>query len=196
MGLVVGAAALYGAGVVALMRHRIPAWAEKPRISSSRALVFAVSNGLLMAVATWFVIALDLGHTGAWLLLTIVVVSQPYVQDGFTKALQRAGGTLLGFGVAFLVGAATSNVVILYVVGMVALMAAATLMLQRRPYWMFAASLTLTVVMLEGASSSVEATAISRLVATLVGAGAALAVTAVLQPFAKSSAQKHGVTHY
>jgi hypothetical protein len=50
--------------------------------------------------------------------------------------------------------------------------------------------------MLEGASSSVETTAAKRLIATLVGAGAALAVTAAMQPYAKRQAQRLGLTHY
>lgn len=196
VGLVVAAAALYGAGVVALLSRRLPARPALPTVSGSRALVFAVSNGLLMAVATWVVVRLDLGHTGAWLLLTMVVVSQPYVQDGFDKALQRAGGTVLGFIAAMAVSALTSTTAILYLVGMGALMAGSVLYLKHRPYWMFAGCLTLAIVMLEGASSSVEVTADSRLIATLVGAGAALAMTAALQPYARRAAQRRGVDHY
>lgn len=196
IGLVVGAAALYGAGVVGLLSRGKHTRPEQPRVSPSRALVFAVSNGLLMAVATWFVIRLDLGHTGAWMLLTIVVVSQPYVQDGFDKALQRAGGTMLGIVAAVGVGALTTSPAILYIVGMAGVMATSVLLMQRRPYWLVAACLTLAIVMLMGASSSIEETAAHRLIATLVGVGAALAVTAAMQPFAKRTAQKHGLTHY
>lgn len=196
VGIVMLAFALYGAGIVALLSRRLPSLKPTPALVAPRAELFAVTSGILMAVATWFVIRLDLGHTGAWMLLTIVVVLQPYVQDGFHKALQRAGGTILGFAGAMIVGYLIHWTPLLYMLGMVAMGAALIMMMTKRPYWVYAAYLTAAIVLLEGASTSIEDTAEQRLAATLVGAAAALAVTLALQPWAKRVATKRGLTHY
>lgn len=195
-GLVMLGGALYGAGVVALVRLKRPSPASPAHLTAPRARAFALVSGITVAAVTWAVVRFDVGHTGAWVILTVVVVLQPYVQDGTRKAVQRAGGTVIGFAAVYLIGLATDSLIALYILGMAALVLAIVLSIAARPYWAFAGALTAAIVLLEGASTSVTDTALQRLGATAVGVALALAVTALEQPWAKRAAHRHGVTHY
>jgi len=136
-------------------------------------------------MATWFVVDLDLGHTGGWIILTIVVVFQPSLGDGFRKAAHRAAGTVLGFVIAVLIGALVTNVGLLYLIGTVFLMIAFILMMQGRPYWLYATVLTPAIVLLESAGSTVDEVAEQRLGATLIGVTVTVLVMLALTPFTK-----------
>jgi uncharacterized membrane protein YgaE (UPF0421/DUF939 family) len=59
-------------------------------------------------------------------------------------------------------------------------MAAFTLMLQGRPYWLFATVLTPAIVLLESAGSTVDEVAEERLGTTLIGVAATVVVMLVL----------------
>jgi uncharacterized membrane protein YccC len=131
-------------------------------------------------VATWFVVDLDLGHTGGWIILTILVVFQPSLGDGFRKAAHRAAGTVLGFVIAVLVGAVVTNSGMLYLIGTIFLMVAFILMLQARPYWLYATVLTPAIILLESAGTTVDQVAEERLGATLIGVAVTVAVMLVL----------------
>jgi uncharacterized membrane protein YccC len=140
---------------------------------------------LLVGVATWGVVDLELGHTGGWIILTIVVVFQPSLGDGFRKAVNRAAGTILGFVIAVLVGSFVTNVGLLYLVGAIFLMVAFILMMQGRPYWLYAAALTPAIVLLESSGSTVNEVADQRLGATLIGVTVTLLVMLALIPLTK-----------
>ena len=165
--------------------------------SHSRALAFAITIGAMAGIAAWFVSDLGLAHGGAWLLMTILVVMQPYLKDTWTKTLQRAGGTVVGFCLALALARLVPWQGVLYVVGALFIVAALVLRSNpARPYWQYVALLTPAIVLLEGASTSVVQTDVTRLTFTLVGAGAALVVTALQLPFYRRSAAGLGVAHH
>lgn len=176
--------ALWATLVMFLLRHRLRA-REHIGLDHVRVLAFSLVFAFLVGVATWFVVDLDLGHTGGWIILTIVVVFQPSLGAGFRKAAHRAAGTILGFVIALLVGAVVPSGGPLYVVGTVFLMAAFILMLQGRPYWLYATVLTPAIVLLESAGSTVDAVAEERLGATLIGVVLTVLVMLALAPFAR-----------
>ena len=147
-------------------------------------MAFSLVLALLVGAATWAVVALDLGHTGGWIILTIVVVFQPSLGAGFTKAAHRAAGTVLGFLIAILVGLLVHSGPLLSLAGTVFLMAAFMLMLQGSPYWLYATVLTPAIVLLESAGSTVDKVAEERLGATLIGVAVTLIVMLALTPFA------------
>ena len=163
-----------------------------PRLSRWYGAILAILTGM----AAWFVVTLGLGHSGGWLILTIVIVYQPYLQDGFRKALQRAGGTVVGFLVALGIGLVITNVTALLVIGTVVMVIAASLMALRKPYWIYAIFLTIAIVLLEGSGSNLFETDRNRLIATLIGVGVSLVAIILLRPFARSAAQRKGLTHY
>lgn len=143
-------------------------------------LAYSLILALLVGVATYFVVDLDLGHTGGWIILTILVVFQPSFGDGFHRAVRRAAGTLLGFIIAILCGAVLPSGALLSLAGTDFLMAAFALMLQGRPYCLYATVLTPAIVLLESAGSTVDEVAEERLGATLIGVADTVVVKMVL----------------
>lgn len=168
--------------VMFLLRHRLRQH-QHSRLDPTRVMAFSLVLALLVGVATWAVVALDLGHTGGWIILTIVVVFQPSLGAGFTKAAHRAAGTVLGFLIAILVGLVVPLGPMLPLVGTAFLMVAFLLMLQGRPYWLYATVLTPAIVLLESGGSTVDQVAEERLGATLIGVACTLIVILAIAPF-------------
>ena len=125
------------------------------------------------------------------MILTFVVVLQPRLNDSLTKAVHRAAGTILGFFISIGIATTVHAPVLLYVAGGVALCFALYDMIAHKPYWLYATAVTVAVVILEGSSTSILATAQQRLWATMIAAGIALAVMAVLAPLAHRRASSH-----
>lgn len=192
--LVTLVAGLWATLVMFLLRHRLHV-REHTGLDPTRVLAFSLVLAFLVGVATWFVVDLDLGHTGGWIILTILVVFQPSLGAGFRKAAHRAAGTILGFVIAILVGAVVPPGALLYVVGTVFLMAAFTFMLQGRPYWLYATVLTPAIVLLESAGSTVTIVAEERLGATLIGVVGTVLVMLALSPVAKLFMAKRTAGH-
>lgn len=158
-------------------------WVHPPVLAplgTSRVLWFSSILALMVAIAAWFVVDLSLGHGGGWIILTIVVVYQPNLGDGFKKAGSRALGTVIGFLIAIAVGAVVENGPILYALGTVCMIAAMVVMLTGKPYWVFAALLTPAIVLFESAGSTVTKVALQRLDATFIGVAIVLAFMLVL----------------
>lgn len=77
-------------------------------------------------------------------------------------------------------------------------MLAATYLLMNpaNPYWLYASLITPAIVLLTATTTDFESTAAARLFATLAGVGLAVLAEALLTPLYRSSAHKHGQTHY
>lgn len=187
--LVALVAGLWATFVMFLLRRRLQV-RNHTALDPSQVLSFSLVLAFLVGIATWFVVDLDLGHTGGWIILTIVVVFQPSWGDGFKKSAHRAVGTVLGFLIAIIVGWLLPNGSALYLVGTAFLMIAFILMLQGRPYWLYATVLTPAIVLLESAGSTVEEVAEERLGATLIGVGVTVLVMLALEPIARLRAGK------
>lgn len=149
-----------------------------PRVAVGYAVVLGLALGAAAAVAS----ALTLRHGGAWLMLTLLVVLQPHLDDAWSRVLQRVAGTLAGFGIALVLGLTVPWPGVAYVVGGACLVGALSLRVIHRPYWQYVTLLTPAVVLMDGAGTSVVATDVTRLTFTLIGAGSALVVMAVLLP--------------
>lgn len=195
IGLAVLGAGLYASVFPYLLRKRLPKPTLTP-VSPSRARGFAVVSGAVVGIATWVVVHYDLGHGGAWLLLTLLVVLQPFVKDAFKKTAHRVLGTTVGFVIAFAIASVITWPAALYAIGVTATIGAVAMMLLHRPYWRYASFLTVAIVLLEGASSSVLDLDVVRLWATIAGSAIALAVTAIAAPIAKRRTLAAGGTHY
>lgn len=178
------ACGLWATLVTFVLRHRLHA-REHIGLDPIRVLAYSLSLAGLVGVATWFVVDLRLGHAGGWVILTIVVVFQPSLGAGFTKALSRAAGTILGISIALVAGVLVSGIWLAYLVGTLFLIASFLFMLQGRPYWLFVALLTPGIVLFDSAGSTVQAVAQERLGATLVGVVATVLVMLALAPLGK-----------
>jgi hypothetical protein len=179
IGVVAVGSALWAAGVGWLLvrhRDRHPAAA----LGWKRAGGYAAVLGVLSGSATWILVDHQLGHDGAWFVMTLLIILQPSVRDAWDKTLQRAAGTIVGFGLALLTYVVLGRDVGIYLAaaGFIAL-AVLAWQVWHRPYWQYVALLTPAIVLFEGASTSVVDTAVARLGFTLLAVAVALAVEAI-----------------
>ncbi|MEY4137605.1 MAG: hypothetical protein RL205_1733 [Actinomycetota bacterium] len=166
------------------------------KLVTARVVAYSVILFFMIGIVTWGVIRFDLGHGGSWIILTILVVFQPYLGTGFRKAGQRVIGTVGGFVLALILGEFVSGGVWLYVLGVALFTVAGTLLMLGKPYGVFVLFLTPAVVLVTSAGSTVDKTAIIRLEATAVGVVIVLLVMLALTPLAKHLQQKHGAPTY
>ncbi|MEY4137606.1 MAG: hypothetical protein RL205_1734 [Actinomycetota bacterium] len=168
-------------------------WVHPPPlapIDMTRVLWFSSVLAFMVGVSTWFIVDLKLGHAGGWIILTIIVVYQPNLGDGFKKAGERAFGTVIGFVIAVIVGLFVENGPLLYLLGTICLVIAMVVMGTGKPYWIFAAFLTPAIVLYESAGSTVTKVAMERLEATLIGVAIVLVVMLLLLPLANRARNK------
>ena len=197
--LVIGAAmlgaALWAALAVSVLmrsRHR----RELETLSWYRAGAYAVVLAVAVGGASWFLVDLQLGHGGAWFVMTLLIVLQPYLKDSWQKTVQRASGTVIGFVIALVLYAVFDVPAVLYVIASVLmLLALVALVVKHRPYWQFVALLTPAIVLLEGGSGSVVDTALARLGFTLLGVAVAVAIELAAVPILRSVARRHPADH-
>lgn len=194
-GLVALAASLYVTLVMFIGRR----WVHPPaltRLVTARVLAYSSILAVMIGVVTWFVIHFKLGQGGAWIILTILVVFQPYLGTSYKKAGQRIIGTGLGFVVAFIIGQFVSSGPLMYVLSVLLFVVANCCMLLGKPYWVFVLFLTPAVVLMTSAGSTVDDTAVLRVEATVVGVAITLLVMLVLTPLAKHLQAKSGAPQY
>lgn len=178
------ASGLWATLVIFALHKKIPRMPIK-RLNPVRVLAFSVVLALLVGVATFLVVYFDLGQTGGWIILTVLVVFQPSLGAGFKKGASRALGTIAGFGITIVVGAFFPTGSILYLFGFVFIVITFLFILQGRPYWMYAMVLTPAVVLLDSANSKVGFVAMERLKGTFIGIAFTLLVMLALLPLDK-----------
>jgi hypothetical protein len=178
VGLFVALGGVWGTAFGSFLGRKVPR--KTPPLSSwATAVTFAITMAVVTGVTMGIVVATGIGHTGAWILLTIFMVVQPVLHQTFRKSVERALGTALGFGIALVVALLLSNQSLLLVLGMVFLTLAVYVKLDpRSKYWQFTTFLTTGIVVTEGSGSNVVTLDVDRLWASLTGIGIALVVLA------------------
>lgn len=196
-GLVLGvaslAAALWGTLAGSLLGRRTAKPPAQPE-GWRRTWAFAGSLAILTGVAASISVGVEWGHAGAWFIMTVVLVFQPYLQDAFQRTWQRAAGTVvgvtLGFVIHLVVPWATAELILGEVLLIVAILVIST---GKYPYWFFTALITPAIVLLAGSSGDFIATDGARLAATLAGVGLAFIAELALTPVYRAHARKHGI---
>ncbi len=170
--------------VIFVLRKQLP---HMPlvKVNPQRVLVYSTVLATLVGIATFLVAQYNLGQTGGWIILTVLVVFQPHLGSGFKKAASRALGTVAGFGISIVIGEFFPTGSILYVFGFVFIVIMFIFLLQNRAYWLYAMVLTPAVVLLTSANSTVGVIAIERLKATIIGIAFTLLVMLALLPIEK-----------
>jgi uncharacterized protein (DUF486 family) len=181
LALFVGLGGLWGTGFGSLLGRKVPR--KVPPLSKwTTAVVFAVTMAIVAGVTMGIVVATGIGHTGAWILLTILIVAQPAMGQTFRKSLERALGTLLGFGIALVVALLVGNTTLLLVLGIAFLTFAVYVKLDSRStYWQFTTFLTPGIVLAEGSAADAVSLDIDRLWASFIGVGVALVLVLVFR---------------
>lgn len=172
---------LWATVVIFSLRKKIPAF-PRVHLNHTRVLAYSIVLALLVGVATFLVVHFDLGQTGGWIILTVLVVFQPNLGAGFKKGASRALGTIAGFVITIVVGTFFPTGPILYVIGSFFIIVTFLFILQNRPYWLYAMVLTPAVVLLDSADSKVGVVAMERLKGTFVGIAFTLLVMLALLP--------------
>jgi hypothetical protein len=144
-------------------------------------VMYAVNLGLLLAGAGYFAAVIHQELLGMWAALTVVVILiEPYAGQTSSKALQRAGGTILGFLLAIGVSASFLPDFLFYAAGLLFLEVALLLRFRgRRKYWEYVMFLTPGVVLLSGSPAHVDQVSDYRLYATVLAAVASLLVLGI-----------------
>ena len=139
-------------------------------------ITYAALLGVLAGLASWFVAARELHQAGAWLVMTILLVVQPSLHDGFRKASERAVGTIVGVVIALVIGLVALPATLIYIIAIACVALAVVESARGSSYWEVVAFFTPAIILLVGVHGSITSTAQDRLFATLIGAGAALVV--------------------
>lgn len=184
LGIATAATSIFGVLVTTgLARGRAPR--PGPPVAPMRTRGFVIMLGIAAAITTPITVLAGWGHAGAWLIMTPLIVIQPSLSDAVGKSLRRAAGTVAGFIVAAGLAAVIPEGWVLYVIGAVFAGFALYAMGRSWDYSIFAAAVTVAVVLLEGVSTSVADTGRWRLIATLLGVGIAVALSAAMTPLYK-----------
>lgn len=138
--------------------------------------VFGATLAVLLGAATFVIMQITGGGNAWWILLTILVSLTPTANRSINRALQRAGGTILGGAVAGALVVLLPSNTTLTVVGALAAIGSAIAYL-KAPYWGFAASLTLALVLLTFPVGRVLRGDLERVGYTVVAAALIIAVT-------------------
>jgi len=180
IGAITLASVLIG-GALTMLVVKKPAQNEIKTYSLKVNIVYAVNMAILLAAAGYFAAALHHELLGMWAALTVVIILiEPYSGEKARKALQRAGGTILGFLLALGVGASLLPDFLYLVAGLIFLEIALLLrFVGSRKYWEYVMFLTPGVVLLSGPASTVGEVSQYRLLATLLAAVACLIVLGI-----------------
>jgi len=151
-------------------------------------IILAIATGVTMSI----VVANNLQNGGAWIILTILVISQPALGATWRKAIERLIGTAIGFCIAFAVSLVVPRGWVDLLIALVFFALTAYVKLDSsKHYWQFTMFLTPGVVLAVGSSTNVLSTDVWRVIATVIGAAISMGIVAVLLWFNKLKPVKH-----
>jgi hypothetical protein len=168
-------------GLLTMLIVRKPAQKEVAAYPVKVNVMYAVNLALLLGGAGYVAATFHQQLLGMWTALTVVVVLiVPYAGETSRKALQRAGGTVLGFLLALGVSASMLPGFLYYAVGLIFLeIALLVRFVGKRKYWEYVMFLTPGVVLLSGPPEQVSQVSDYRLYATVLAALACLLVLGI-----------------
>ena len=189
-------AALWGTLAGSLLGRKSPKPPHKPEVWA-RTWSFAIVLAILTGVAAGISVGVSWGHAGAWFIMTVVLVFQPYLQDAFQRTWQRGAGTVIGVILAFLIHLVVPWSTAELILGEALLIGSILVMSTGKyPYWFFTSLITPAIVLLAGSSGNFVATDGARLLATFAGVGLAFIAELLLAPLYRSSAKKHHLERF
>ena len=196
MGTASLAAALWGTLAGSLLGRTSPKPPHKPEVWA-RTWAYAVVLALLTGVAAGISVGISWGHAGAWFIMTVVLVFQPYLQDAFQRTWQRGAGTIVGVLLAFVIHLVVPWSTAELILGEVLLITSILVMSSGKyPYWFFTSLITPGIVLLAGSSGNFVATDGARLIATFAGVGLAFLAELLLAPLYRAGAKKHHLERF
>lgn len=161
--------------VPVLARHRpLPELQPAARVDT---LTYTAIITILCSVNTFAVLTVNPSSQGAWLILTLIAVTQLGPLRSLKRTVLRVIGTVVGAGIAAGIAAAASQVAIQQILALVCLGLA--MYYRTAAYWVYVAFLTPTVVLLSS-TGDVDATTESRVLYTVIGASQVLLASGIV----------------
>jgi len=155
-----------------LLRNRAPSRAE--RAARSETVVYTLIITVLCTLATLGVLLWRPGSQGAWLIVTLLVVTEVGHQDTLNRAGRRVAGTVAGAAIAAVIASATDSQAVLLTIGLL-LAVVAGVIRQGPRYGLYLAFMTPSIVLFSSSSiADVTTTDKHRLAFTLLGSGLVL----------------------
>lgn len=182
--------------VVGLIARGAPRSTTQQGMSNSRASAYAALLAITTAATTTIALSGDWGHAGGWLIMTPFIVIQPYVQDGWRKALARAAGTMAGFAIAAGLAQLIDSPLVLTIAGFGFATIAIVAIVRKWHYAIYATFLTPAIVILESGGRAVTQLADKRLEATLLAVALSMLAMAAAIPIYRKEARKLGLAKY
>ena len=153
-------------------------------------IILAIVTGITMSI----VVANNLQNGGAWIILTVLVISQPALGATWRKAIERLIGTAIGFCIAFAVSLVVPHGWVDLLIALVFFALVAYVKLDStKHYWQYTMFLTPAVVLVVGSSTNVLSTDVWRVICTVIGAAISMGIVAVLRGYNKLKPVKQAV---
>ena len=180
--LFLGGGALWAALVFpsVLRKLKIPSPPSEPPWAQGDTLVYAVTITVLCSASTLGVLIWRPGSNGAWLVLTLLAVTQLGSDQSVKRTFHRVAGTIVGVAIAGIVASVSGSEAVLLAIGLVLLLITAVIMLGPHSYFLFSVFITPTVVLFTSTSlADVPTTDVQRLVFTLIGCALLLVASGI-----------------
>ena len=163
-----------------------------PREPNSRSdtIVYTATLTVLCTLSTLVVLIWWPGSNGAWLIVTLLVITQAGARSPVKRTAARIVGTVIGVVAAAVLAAPWTGETVLIGIGLVLLVIA--LMVRIGPnFWLFTAVITPAFVLFTSVSSDIATSAEQRVVDTLVGAALVLLASGITVLWAQQQ-ETHG----
>jgi len=154
-------------------------------VERPEAIAYAVALAASTGLTTFIAAAYFPGSTGAWAVLTILLVMRPSPKDMWRKARHRVGGTLAGAVVAAVVVIALDELGLprfawSTTLGAVFLVLALSVT-QVRPYWQFVMLVTPAIIFLKSSGDDTLHLDAQRVLMTIIGTVVALSFAVLIR---------------
>ncbi len=161
-----------------LQKMKMPMPPRPKSWAGTDTLVYTITITVLCTASTLGVLVWWPGSDGAWLVLTVLVLTQPGGDDSLKRTFERIPGTVIGIVIAAIVASVASSEAVLLTVGLILMVITVVILLSPHSYFLYSAFITAAVVLFTATSiADVHKTAAERLEFTLAG-GALILVAA------------------
>jgi hypothetical protein len=152
-----------------------------PREPNTRGdtIIYTTIITVLCTLSTLAVLIWRPGSNGAWLIVTLLVITQVGHVDTLKRTTSRVAGTVIGVAVAAVVASLTTNQTVLIGIGLVLMVIALVIRTGPR-YWLYMTFMTPAIVLFSATSGAgVDTSDAQRLLDTLIGAALVLLASAI-----------------
>ena len=168
--LFLGGGALWAALVFPLLLRKRKAAPRPEPWTRDDTVVYTVTITVLCTASTLGVLLWRPGSDGAWLVLTLLAITQFGADAHLKRTLGRIAGTITGVVIAAIIASVTNSETTLLAIGLVLLVITVVIMLGPHSYVLYSIFITPTVVLFTSTSiADVANTDRQRLAFTLIG---------------------------